>query len=408
MTPTHLPNPFPSSPRPTRAAPRRLLLLALLACIAFRAPLPAQPPPAGPPTGQRFVIGFLGEGSDFPNASVLMEELRERLLAEPRVREALDRAGFGPVVLSRGGGPRDMLQLMGERELHLVFATAVVYASHLRPLLLDTPGVSSYQPILQTQRRDDFELPGSSGVWRRGVVFAGPASALFHDDFSLRDDGARLAQELLAVPSDTSVSGYIYPRLMMERPELALPREFRFCGSDEEVVKHVVTGLLPIGACRQGELTSLLPNVDPDANPYYRILFKTNPFPTDPILLRDDLLPERSDLGRELKAALREIFNGGLRPIAGDLRVENASARDFEDLSRALARFESISKDVSSRPATPPLVETAPAEPTTPTPPADATPTPAAEPTPQPTPAPTPVLTPALPDLLLGLSGGEE
>ena len=365
-----------------------------------------------------FAIGFLREGSDFQNAPSLMEELRQYLRGHRVVQEAMRRAHYGEIALSPCDGPRDMIPRIDQREFHLVFATAVIYARHQLPIYLEGSGQPAYVPILQTQRNGDFQPQGGKGgVLRRGVVFAGPDSPLFDSNPPPgREDFEFLANQPLAVPYNFSIAGYIYPRAQLKRKaeEYGLaPPIFRFCGSDEEVVKHVVSGLLPVGACRQGALMSLLPEVKDQGeenNPYFRILMKTTPYPTDPILLLDDLSPDISDLGRELKAALRSFFiKRESQWVGSDMRVRDAATRHFESLVGELAKIEHSRSNISNGDSM-----VSPAEPatqkgededlkpeSTPSPTASlqsSEVTPEPSPTESPTPKPRPL--PALPDSL--------
>ena len=309
---------------------RRILTSGLfLACVALAA---AQ----GAADERSLAIGFLPTGSDFHTASAQVERLRSALLAQTRVNAALADAGYDGIVLSPCDGPRDMVQRMDQGEFEVALATAVVYGRQRGPYP---------EPILQSRLPGDFQPPGH-GVMRRGVVFVGPACALFERaDVTDADVRALLERARLAVPTADSAAGYIYPRLALrEAPwRVEQPGGFLFCGNDDEVVKHVVSGLVEVGACREGAPEHILARSvtgAPDERPYYRILFRTDPFPTDPILLRKELLPARSALGRELKVALRAYYNDGASELPTGwpmgLGVEDASRRDYEALGRAL------------------------------------------------------------------------
>jgi ABC-type phosphate/phosphonate transport system substrate-binding protein len=173
-----------------------------------------------------------------------MEELRQFLVRRDETRQGLARAGFGEVVLSPCDGPRDMVQRMNAGEFDLVFATAIVYAQLAG---------AAYEPVLQFKRPgDDFQMPGREGVFRQGIIFAGPGSALFKSPGELtREELRKLLERVpLAVPTADSAAGYLAPRYKMEH-DLGLrqgPAPL-FCGSDSEVVKHVVAGLAEVGAC---------------------------------------------------------------------------------------------------------------------------------------------------------------
>lgn len=280
---------------------------------------------------RRFSIGFLAEGSDFTNASALAEQLRQAIREDEQTASALARAGYEEIVLSPADGPRDMVQRLNQGEFELALATAVVYARQQGPY---------EQPILQTRLPGDFQLGGAEGGWlRRGVVFVGPRTPLMNAEPTVEAIQDLIERSPMVVASADSAAGYIYSTLKMRIDYGGLrPDEYWFCGSDSEVVKHVVSGLAPVGACRQGTLEQL---IDEDLRDQaYRILFRTDPFPTDPILLRNDLRPERADLGRELKALLRGFFRH--HRLAPQLRVEDASVREYEKLTRDLKVFEAL------------------------------------------------------------------
>jgi ABC-type phosphate/phosphonate transport system substrate-binding protein len=330
------------------------LALAVLTGVAAGAqPAPGLAAAAGASDRRPLSIGFLPEGSDFINAPILVERLRRDLLARPPVVAALVEAGFGPELeLSPCDGPRDMVQRMNLSEFDLVLATAVVYARQQ----------GDYgEPILMTHRPGDFKLPREAGVLRRGVVIAGRASPLFGqskaDPATLH---AALAGAPLAVPSSDSAAGYIYPTLKLAQDYgLSRPGQYWFGGADAEVVKNVVAGMAPLGACREGELEALLPGAAEGR--YCRILFRTDQFPTDPIVLRAELVPERSALGRELKVALKDFFKRS-PDVPRDLSVENAAARAYEKLRRDLRIFDELNRrpETATQPALKPRLQTEP------------------------------------------------
>lgn len=308
-----------------------IFIIALLAGLApFAAAQPQTEDATTSSTGKKFAIGFLPEGSDLKNAAALMEELRQFLLSRPTVRYALARGGYDDIILSPCDGPRDMVQRMAEEEFELVFATAVVYAGYTRQI------GPYYEPILQTCRRGDIRSR-DAGVYRQGVVFIGPSCPLFtHESLDKAEIRDLLLHSSLAVPSADSAAGYIAPRYKLLKDYGLQKAKFLFCGSDADVVKHVISGLADVGACREGELSQLLPQKS--AFPFYRIIIKTDPVPTDPILIDQDSLPTRTDVG-EIRARVREFFTT-VQKIDPDLRVDSASRRDYEKLSDYLRDFE--------------------------------------------------------------------
>ncbi len=369
-----------------------IAVMLVLVCL-LSPPLHAQPPAPAPQQSSRyFNIGFLPEGSDFENGELLMEELQRELknVKNQRLLNAMVRAGYTDIRLSPCDGQRDMVQRMAQGEFELVFATALVFARQTGPYA---------EPILQTFRPGDFKLPSADGVLRRGVVFVGPTCPLFKtNEITSEAKRGLLAHSLMAVPSADSIAGYVYPRLYMSQYlNLAEPGGFLFCGSDAEVVKHVVSGLAPLGACRKGALELLLPADKPEQ--YFKVLFETLPFPTDPILLHNNLFPSRSDLGRELRLVIKTFFNS-TQKVDPKLTVEDASRAEYENLEQALKLFDEPGP-AGPQPAPPPP---SPAEdqPSTAVLPALDAPAAGPEdslpPAPVETPQVAPDLTPALPD----------
>lgn len=353
------------------------LVLIMLITAAVAGPVSfSQSVPAGPEThpSRKFSIGYLSEGTDIPGATARMELLQRILTHREDFRTALKAAGYTGVILSPCEYPRDMVQRMIDGEFDLVFATAMVYAQ--RPW-------TDYEPILQFKLPGDYLLQAAdpdSGVFRQGVIFAGPSCPLFNQkaEPTPKEDLRRLFTRVpLAVPSADSAAGYLSPRYVMVK-ELGLQTILTplFCGSDAEVVKHVVSGMVEVGACRMEVLKELIPE-HPES--FYHILSRTVPMPTDPILLRRQLLPVSSELGIKIKALLRgeEIFS---KPVS----VASASPRNYESLVNEIKEIQ------KSRMVSVPVGIEAPIATPAPTPVPVAT----ASPTPNPTAVATPAATP--------------
>lgn len=303
-----------------------------------------------------FKIGFLlgdSEGAMRP----VMEQLRESLLANEPLMEAMRARGYSDIWLRPSDEPFDMIQRLGAREFDLAFATSVIYARQFRtvPGETDVFQAVAYEPVFQFRRLvGDIVDPRGNGVFRRGVIFAGPGCFLFSkwptDEARIAQTMAAIGRESIAVSDSYSAASYIYPRLRIadEYSTLTL-RGALFCKSETSVVKHVVAGLANIGACDVQTLA------DMSAYRYCRELLRTDPIPTDPILMRVDILPGVSEdgMGRELKVALQNFFNSETPPIEG-VKVEKASRRAFEDMARALKRFDALQEaseaEVAPRP----------------------------------------------------------
>ncbi len=182
-------------------------------------------------------------------------------------------------------------------------------------------------------------------------MIVGPASPLFARKAMITPADLRgaLAKAPLAVPSIDSAAGYLFPLLTLaaEPYGVSRPGQFLFCYSDTDVVANVVWGLAPFGAWREGGIAATLAGTadagrsTDSLGRYCRVLLQTARFPTDPILIRDDILPSRTDVGRELKPVLREFFN--TQAFDRDLRVEDAVPRAYESIERALDRMARVS-----------------------------------------------------------------
>lgn len=349
---------------------------------AQESPAESEGAPEAPPRVRELAIGYLLDGSDLSGAGIeggpasvraLMERMRERLEATPRLREAMAAAGYGEIVCRACAEPFDMLQRLRAEEFEAAFATGVIYARHL--LARDpraAPRPPPYEPVLQTRylKGDVADGPGP-GVYRKGSIFLGPGSSLWNTpeptEAELR---AELARVRLAVPDSFSATGYLYPwlRIRERHPGIRPPSPI-FCRSGEEVVRHVVSGLAAAGACESRLL---------EGRPGVREIDRTPLVPTDPFLLRRDLAgteaptgdrparggidaaesereadagrteAERAEaarrLGRELATAIRSFFSTP-PPPAPDLRFEPAERRSYEPMVRALERFDAALRE---------------------------------------------------------------
>ncbi len=288
--------------------------------------------------GKQFNIGFLLEGTDFGNNEGLFEDLKHHLWKQGNIRSAFVKQGYREIILSRCDSHKDMVQRLDVGEFDMAFATAVIYAWQNNP--------AYREPLLVTQRPGDFKQPNNvAGASRRGVVIFGPGCPLFGRQAADPSSLKKLLEESpLAVPSSYSAAGYISPHIRMGRDMGNIrPAQYWFCGSDTEVVEHVITGLVPFGACREDALRQVLGGnegaleliLENKMNPFCRIWWRTKSFPTDPVLLHEMHKPEKSGLGTELKAGLRLYFNRGIK-LPG-VKLISADERGYLRLSRDLA-----------------------------------------------------------------------
>lgn len=332
---------------------KRLVILIII--IAQGAGLVGMSRAAAPGAATPLQVGYLVEGSDFVPADdpfggdALGQRLRTALLASRNLVQAMERAGIAGVEVTPISSSGEMLQMMRSGQLHLVLCTAYTYGQ-FRRLGAVTPPAFDYEPILQSRRAGDIDQGRGSGMFRRGAVIVGPASPLFaRKAITPADLRGALAKAPLAVPSIDSAAGYLFPLLTLaaEPYGVSRPGQFLFCYSDTDVVANVVSGLAPFGACREGAIAATLAGTadagrsTDSLGRYCRVLLQTARFPTDPILIRDDILPSRTDVGRELKPVLREFFN--TQAFDRDLRVEDAVPRAYESIERALDRMARVS-----------------------------------------------------------------
>lgn len=320
-----------------------------------------------PVAGLGLKIGYLAEGSDFEPPRALIAKLRETLLASEPLRGAMKEFGFGEIeILPRVcDGPEDMIQRLGADEFELAFATSIVYANQLKRRI-DAPESLSirYEPILQFRLENDIHNPRETGVWRKAKVFAGPSSELW----SVPPTDAAIRRELesseFAVSDFYSAAGYIFPTIEIWTRFGIRPRNPLFCRSSSEVAKHVISGLSPIGACESRIVEKLGAPGEGSSKRLYKELFETGRIPSDPILLRSDLMPQYSSarLGSELKIALKAFFNASPQPAAG-LWVEDAERRSYEDIARALRQLDSADPGAANQPAAASKSSSVPADP---------------------------------------------
>lgn len=310
-------------------------------------------PASDRPADKILRIGYLSEGTDLNPARAVLKGLVRRLETNPALAEALEEAGYRSIQMRHCDGAADMIQRLGAEEFELAFASSVIYARQFRPSTSDPNRFQPvrYQPILQFRRKNDNRKQRGIGVERRAVIFIGPGSSLWGREPTDDEVRREIERNQMAVSNSNSAAGYIYPQLKIQQKfGLVRPQGFLFCTTSSEVVKHVISGLANIGACDTQTLEELgeIPAAEGQSRRLYQILFNTDLIPTDPILLRSDLLPQRSNLGRELRLVVKEFFNNAKAQPAPGLWVEDAEQRSFEDMARALKLFDSIGEADSS------------------------------------------------------------
>lgn len=329
-------------------------------------PLNSQAAAASFPLSDVFRIGYLAEGSDLSPARPLLQDLRTALFANEPVSRELKALGYQDISLRPCDEPADMIQRLDAVEFELAFATSIVYARQFKRVQggADAFKAVPYEPILQFKRPGDINNTRGE-VMREGSVFVGRGSALYGKRPTDEEIRNFISRGGLAVSDSNSAAGYIYTQIKMaERFNQLRPESFIFSGNSSEAVKYVLSGLVEAGACETQVLKSVgTVKTDRGEQQLYQVLFTTDAIPTDPILMRIDLLPKNSvsKLGTEIKVAIRSFFNDRQLARAPGLKVVNAVPASYEPVARALESFDAIKKPGQSAP-----VVAAPVPPTSP------------------------------------------
>ena len=293
------------------------------------------------PTVHPFRMGFLRSDEDQALGVNWYESLKKFLLDKAPVREELEKNHYSGISVLPADGYRDMLQRMDVSEFDLAFCSSVIFVQQ----------EGDYRPILQL-RWDIFDSRRQGMTLRKGVIITGAGSPLFKMDMqkqeTIRD---YVRSHPMAFVSAHNAVGYVYPRLSLWRKYGVFePADYIFCGSSEEVVKYVVSGLVDIGACDRQTFETVLKRNCPQEPPenLAAILLETSPAPTSPIVIRSSLHPRKSKLGRVLKGALKVFYNNSKHsdvPRLTDSRDEN-----FKNLREEIAAFQSLTEKTPAPP----------------------------------------------------------
>ncbi len=259
-----------------------------------------------------------------------LEAMRDALLGVPALAEAMAAEGYDGIGLFSCDGATDMVRRIEAREFQVVFAPAVVYAQQQ----------GGYIPVLSSRRSGDLFAPGR--VWRHGVVIVSSRSPLFGvKDPGAGDLAAELARRPIALVRTQSVTGFHAPLLRLANEYRIDPTAsgYTWFASSEDVVRAVVSGLADVGACEEPAIASALEGTPLAANPEtaLRILVRTDPVATDPVLLHPDLAPRRSPFGRLLREEIRRHF---LATDQSGIQYIQASDRDYRTLRSLLQEFD--------------------------------------------------------------------
>jgi len=301
--------------------------------------------PRAQESNRPFRIGFLISDEEPGLSLQWFESLKRFLLEQPTIQRLLAENHYSGIAILPADGYRDMLQRMDLNEFDLAFCSSVIFVEQH----------GDYRSILQI-RGDIYDSRGQGMTLHKGGVIAGPKCTLFQQENRTPE---KIRTYVMANPiafvSAHNATGYVYPRLALWRKyNVAEPGDVIFTGSSEEVVKYVVNGLVNIGACDSNTMETLLKTACPQEIPGKKIqvLFETPPAPTNPIVVRLSLHPQKSELGREVKQALKFFCNNSRRP--GVPRVADSRDENFKNLREEIAAFHALIDKSSKQDTAPP------------------------------------------------------
>lgn len=308
-----------------------LALLPASTCAQSEPPFPAA----------EFRIGYLRADPESALTPPVLRALRDSLLARPAFREALRLSGLDGIALLAADSHQNLVERMSQTEFDLVFCSAIHYVTQQ----------GSYDPLFQMRRPGDSFDPRGQQVFHRGIFLAGAGSPLFRREpdppllTSLAETGD------FACVSSFSAAGYTYPLLKIaDLTSNTIPRRIVFCDSSEEVIKHVISGVAPWGACEEAALAPVLEQsgIAGERDRIVRVVLETDPIPSDPVLLRRRYLPAQSSLGREVRDGLQQFFDTHRPQLP---KLVPAASRNYDDLRANLERLSELSRESVPLPA---------------------------------------------------------
>lgn len=293
---------------------------------------PSLPPPLAPSTQSLppspleprrafFRIGYLTPAGESPLNQEWYRSLKTALENDPAVARAMRETGISGVALRPSGYPEDLLQRMLVEEFDLVFCPAMVYVQE-RLAQKNRGAAGHYSVMFRTLRRQDAaDTRSTEQVRHRGVLFVRRASALGQKPGEPRIEDVKriLDSTTLAVAGSYDAAGFFYIRKMLwEEFDRCEPREFLYCGTPQEAVKAVVSGLCDAGACEESVLREVIAGIPGKTDPrdLVRAIKETKPLPTDPVVIHEryDPVERRSELGRAVHDALRAFYDASKDP----------------------------------------------------------------------------------------------
>jgi ABC-type phosphate/phosphonate transport system substrate-binding protein len=186
--------------------------------------------------------------------------------------------------------------------------------------------------------------PRGGGALQRGLAFVSARSPLFAEPDAGPTRVAEILQSTpLGVPASQSLAGFTAPMLQLAERHGVTRHDggLVWYPSSADVTKAVLAGLVDAGVCEAGihEMVLRGAGIEQEAPRLRRILFQTNPLPVDPVLVRPTLDPEVSELGRELKRALRTL---SFSQDFGELSLQSARDEDYAAVPEMLDRFARV------------------------------------------------------------------
>ena len=284
--------------------------------------------------GTTFRIGGVLNNPDTKVDAELILQLKDFLESRPGTHKVIAEAGFQGIEVQSFEAHRLLVEAMDAEQVDLAFCSSLDYISQ--------PG--NYRAVFQLRLPNDH--PGRGRLYHYGSIFVNNRSPLF----GLKKDEAQarlpkfLAAKEIALVGPNSASGYIYPYLKLSDLAGTTPLQIRTWGSSEEVVKAVINGIAPIGACDAGAVDEVLAEraLLPYRNDLIKEVARTEPLPRDPVALLNKWSPERSEVGREIVAGVKAFFD----QLPGNMpRVQPSSdEQQFFELRGSVELFKKLKK----------------------------------------------------------------
>jgi len=302
-----------------------LLVVSILSAFAPRHACGQNIPPAGAPSAAHlFRIGYLPNDPEAQIAVGAVHELRNFLMEQAAVREALHGEGLDDIALMAVDRHESMVERMNRNEFDLAFCSAVDFVLQN----------GDYEARFQLRRPQDSFDARAGRVFHKGVIFVNNRSPLFRTSVAPAEMARTFTTTPLAMVSG-SAAGYFYPSLKIAHLSGTglLPQRVHLCDSSEEVVKAAINGLggsIDAGACEAGAIEQVLARhgLLEQRDQLIRVVFETDPIPGEPVALHRRWTPRYSPLGRTVSEGLQRFFT----EARGLPRLEPCSNEQFRDL----------------------------------------------------------------------------